>query len=56
MLRLHYDELIGKIEEHEEKKLKLYVSNYMLDRVLNKIKTMIGIGKFDNTRFWLCGL
>ena len=31
MLRLHYEELIGKAEEHEEKKY-LTVDDYMLDK------------------------
>ena len=36
MLRLHYDELIWKTEEHEGEK-KLMVDDHMLDRVLDKI-------------------
>ena len=34
-LRLHYDELIGKIEEHEGKKY-LIVDDYMLEIVLKR--------------------
>ena len=34
-LRLHYDELIGKTEEHEGKKY-LIVDDYMLDIVLKR--------------------
>ena len=37
MLTFHYDELIGKNEEHEGKK-HLMVDDYMLDRVFGKIK------------------
>ena len=46
MLRLHYDELIGKIEV----KIYLIVDYYILDRVLDKIKKIIDIEKFDNTK------
>ena len=31
------------IEEHEEKKKYLVVDNFMLDKVLDKIKEIIGI-------------
>ena len=37
MLSLHYPELVGKIKEHEGK-IYLMVDDYMLDKVLNKIK------------------
>ena len=37
ILILHYHELIGKIEEHEGKNY-LMVNDYMLEKVLNKIK------------------
>ena len=37
MLNLYYDELIGKIEEYEEKKYSM-VDNYTLDKVLDKTK------------------
>ena len=36
ILRLHYDELIGKIKEHEGK--KHLIVDYMLDITLHKIK------------------
>ena len=38
-----------KIEEHEEKKY-LVVVNYMLDKLIDKIKEIIGIDQFDNTK------
>ena len=39
MLSLYYHELMGKIEEHEQKKKKyLMVDDYILDQVLGKIK------------------
>ena len=47
MLSLHYDKLMGKIEEHEGKKY-LIVDNYMLDKALDKIKEIKGNEKFDN--------
>ena len=37
MLTLHYHELMGKTEEHEDKK-HLMVNGCMLGRVLDKIK------------------
>ena len=57
MLNLHYHELIGKIEEHEQKKY-LMVVVYMLnkDKIrqdqirLDKIKELKGIEKFDDTK------
>ena len=49
MLSQHYHQLIGKIEEHEGKKL-LMVHDYMLDKVLDEIKETIGIVKFDDTK------
>ena len=48
LLRLYYNELLGKIEEHEEKKY-LMVDDYMLDKVLHKIKEIIDIEQFDYT-------
>ena len=48
MLSLHYYELIGKIDEHEGEKY-LVVDDYMLYKVLGKIKEIIGIEKFDDT-------
>ena len=47
-LRLHYDELIGKIEEHEGKKIfdsRWLYASYSIKKILK----IIGIGKFDNT-------
>ena len=38
-----------KIEEHERKKY-LMVLDCMLDKVLDKMKEMTGIEKFDNTK------
>ena len=49
MLSLHYHELMGKIQKHEGKTY-LMVDDYMLGRVLDKIKETIGIEKFDDTR------
>ena len=46
---MHYDELIGNVEEHEAKKY-LMVDDYMRDILLDKIKKIIGIKKFDNTK------
>ena len=46
---MYYDELIGKIEEHEGKKF-LVVDDYMLGKVLDKIKKTIDIEKFDDTK------
>ena len=37
---------MGKIEEHERKKYFI-VDVYMLDKVLDKFKGIIGIEKFD---------
>ena len=42
MLGLHYYELMEKIEEHDGKRY-LIVIDYMLDKVLDKIKETIGI-------------
>ena len=40
MLRLYYHELMGKIDEHER---NLMVEDFMLDKILKKIKMMISI-------------
>ena len=45
MLSLHYHELMGKIKEDEG-----LVDDYMLDKVLVKIKKIMGIEKFDDTK------
>ena len=42
MLCLHYNELMGKIKENEGKKY-LMVNDYILDKVLDKIKKTIGL-------------
>ena len=49
MLCLHYNESMGKIKEHEGKKY-LMVNDYILDKVLDKIKKTIGIAKFDDIK------
>ena len=40
MCRLYYHELIGKIKEHEGKKY-LMVDDYVIDKVLDRIKNII---------------
>ena len=40
---------MGKIEEHKGKRY-LMVNDYMLDKVLDKIKETICIVKFDDTK------
>ena len=49
VLNLHYHELIGKTEEHEGKKYLTY-HDYLLDKVLDMIKEIIDIEKFDDTK------
>ena len=49
MLSLYYHELMGKINKHEGKKY-LMVDNWILDKVLNKIKGTTSIEKFDDTK------
>ena len=49
VLNLHYHELIGKIEEHEGKIFLTY-RDYLLDKVLDMIKEIIDIEKFDDTK------
>ena len=49
MLNLHYHELIGKIDKHE-RKAYFMSDDYMLGRVLGKIKEIAGIEKFDDTK------
>ena len=39
---------MGKIEKHEEKKY-LMVDDYILDKVLGKIKKIMNTEKIDNT-------
>ena len=45
MISLQYHELMGKIEEYEGKKY-LLVDDYMLGKVLDKIKNIIDIENF----------
>ena len=47
MLRLHYHEFMGKIEECKAN--KQLVADHMLDKVLDEIKEIVGIEKFDDT-------
>ena len=49
VFRLYWYEIIGKIEEHEGKRY-LLAEDYMLYRILDKIKEIIGIAKFDDTK------
>ena len=49
ILLLHYHLLMGRIEEHEGSK-HLMGDEYMLDKVLDKIKEIIGIQKVDDTK------
>ena len=42
MISLCYRELMGKIKEHEGKKY-LMVDDYILDKVLDRIKKILGI-------------
>ena len=52
ILSLYYHKLIGWNEEHEGKKY-LMVDDYIVNKVLDKIKKIIGIEHFDILRFWL---
>ena len=52
LLSLHYNELIGKTEEHEEK--NLIVDDYILNKVLREIKVIIGKEKFDSAKILKC--
>ena len=49
MVSLHYHELMGKVKQHEGQKF-LTVNDYMLDKILDKIKETIGIANFDDTK------
>ena len=49
VLNLHYHELIGKTEEHEGKKYLTY-RDHLLDKILDMIKEIIDIEKFDDTK------
>ena len=48
VLSLNYHEVMGKIEKNEEKKY-LMVDDYILDKVLGKIKKIMNTEKIDNT-------
>ena len=49
MLILYYHELLWKTEENQGKQY-LMVNDYTLDKVLDNIKEIIGIEKFDDTK------
>ena len=49
LLGLRYHQLMGKIEEHKGKKY-LTVDDYLINKVLDKIKGIIGIKKFDDIK------
>ena len=49
IIRLPYDEIIGKTKEHEGKKYFI-IDDYMLDKVLDKIRKIKSIEIFDNTK------
>ena len=49
MLGLDYPALTAKIEENVGKKY-LIVDDYMLNKALAKVKEIIGIEKFDDTK------
>ena len=49
MLSLYYHELMGKVKIYEVKKF-LMIDGYVLNKVLDKIKEIIGIKKFDDTK------
>ena len=48
MLSLHYQKLLEKIEEHQKK--YLVVDEYIINKVLDKIKGIINIKKSDDTK------
>ena len=49
ILNLYYHKLVEKIEENEKKKY-LMINYNILDKVLDKIKEITGIEKFDDTK------
>ena len=51
ILSLHYHELMGKIKEHEGK--KIIVEDYILDKVLDKNKEVTGIEQFDDAKTFI---
>ena len=48
ILTLSYYELMRKVKEHEEK--YLVIGDFVLDKVFEKIKEIIRIEKFDDTK------
>ena len=48
MLSLYYYELMGKAKEHKKK--YLVIDDYVINKLLDKIKEIIDIEKFDNTK------
>ena len=49
IVSLYYHELMGTFDEPEGKKYLMF-DDYMLDKVLGKIKMIIGIGRFDDNK------
>ena len=49
MLSLYYHELLVNIEGHEGK-ISLIIHDYMLNKVLNKIKEILDNEKFDSIK------
>ena len=49
MLSLHYQKLLEKVEKHQKKKC-LVVDDYIINKVLDKIKGIINIKKSDDTK------
>lgn len=49
MLSLHYQKLLEKIKENKKKKC-LVVDDYIINKVLDKIKGIINIKKSDDTK------
>ena len=49
VLNLYCHKLMGKIKKYEQIKC-LMVMSYVLDEVLHRIKEIISIEKFDNTK------
>ena len=51
MSSLHYQKLLEKVEKHQKKKKKcLVVDDYIINKVLDKIKGIINIKKSDDTK------
>ena len=53
MLNLYYHKLMGKIKEYERK--KMMVDDYVWDKVLDRIRKIIDIEQFDNTKILIDG-